>query len=943
MPEVRSMSHVRFPVRRATGALVAALLALATTTANTASASTGSGPTYRADDYADGQVLSVNPPGANGLVNGAQLLQFEATGQRPPNSTDQRTQYANLLYGYPTLTDGGLSQYYNDESFGVRPADVVRTEHPAASVPATIYRDQHGIPHVYGSTDAAMSFGAGYAQAEDRLFEMDVLRHYGRGTLSAFLGPSCADEQMDHDQLLLAPYTEQQARAQIDALPQRYGAQGALAKQMIDDYVSGVNAYISAALTDPSKLPADYAAALSPPQPWKPSDVVYVAALIGGIFGNGGGGEVRNAALLQYLQRELGRTPGTRAFTDFREQNDGDAPTTITDTAFPYEIPGKVDPSKTAMPDDASAPLAGGPTTTTPGCDLVPSNPTANGIVASLLAMPAHMSNALVVDAAHAADGHPIAVFGPQVSYFAPGILSQADLHSPNYSAEGASFPGTGLIELGRGQDYAWSATSAGSDLTDQRLEQICDPAGGTPGARGTYYEFDGQCLPMTHETFQETAVPKPGGVGAPTVINHDIYLTRHGVVQGWTTAENGRPVAVVNQRTTYQHEVDSVVGFLHWGQPALTHDAASWMAGAAQIAYTFNWFYVDTRDIAYYSSGLLPVRSDVDPNLPSWGTGSAEWQGFLPADTHAHQIDPPSGYFVNWNNKPAPQFSAADSQYGYGPVYRSQLLDQAVRDQFAAHGGKISRSNLVQAMETAATQDLDGVQEIPELLGYLGNRPEPPGVTAMLEQLRSWYAAGAHRRKAAPGDAQYADHAAVAIMDVLQPALIRAMFDALLAAGGLGGEGSTGGAVTASYQVLPMQWVNTPNSGGAHLGSAYDGGYEGYVRKVLRQLRGEPVAQPFGAGVTGKLCGSGPASCPAALDAALANAYTTLVNANGGSTDVTSWTSTPDTVSARQSMPDYDAIHFRSVGVVGQDPIDWQNRPTFQQVVEFPRHRPWS
>ncbi|GDY32869.1 penicillin acylase family protein [Gandjariella thermophila] len=933
------MSEVRFPLRRATGALAAALLALATASANTAGAAPA--PTYRADDYADGNVLSVNPPGENGLVNAAQLAQFEATGQRPANSTEQRTQYANLLHGYPSLTDAALPQYYNDESFGVRAADVTRTEQPAPSVPVTIYRDRHDIPHVYGSTDAAMSFGAGYAQAEDRLFEMDVLRHYGQGTLSAFLGPSCANEQMDHDELLLAPYTEQQAQTQIDALPTRYGAQGALAKQMIDNYVAGVNAYIAATATDPSKLPADYAAALAPPQPWKASDVVYVAALIGGIFGNGGGGEVRNAALLQYLQRQLGRASAGRAFTDFREQNDGDAPTTITGTAFPYEIPGRIDPAKTAMPDDAAQPLAGGPAATTPGCDLVPSNATANGIVASLLAMPAHMSNALLVDAAHSADGHPIAVFGPQVSYFAPGILVQEDLHSPDYAAEGASFPGTGLVELGRGEDYAWSATSAGSDLTDQRLERICDPAGGTPPARGTYYEFDGQCLPMTHETFHETAVPKPGGAGAPAVIDHDIYLTRHGVVQGWTTAEDGKPTAVVNQRTTYQHEVDSVIGFLRWAQPAQTHDAASWMAGAAQINYTFNWFYVDAHDIAYYSSGMLPIRSDVDPNLPTWGTGSAEWQGFLAADAHPHEVDPPSGYFVNWNNKPAPRFSAADNQYGYGPVYRSQLLDAAVRDQLAAHGGRIGRANLVQAMETAATQDLDGVAEIQELLGYLGNRPEPPGVAAMLNQLRSWSASGAHRRKAAPGDAQYADHAAVAIMDVVQPALIRAIFDPLLAAGGLGGEGSTGGAVTPSYTVLPMQWVNTPNSGGAHLGSAYDAGYEGYVRKVLRQLRGEPVAQPFGPGITGRLCGAGPASCPSAFDAALASAYHSLVDANGGATDVASWTSTPDTVAAKQTMPQYDAIQFRSIGIVGQDPIDWQNRPTFQQVVEFPRHRP--
>ena len=129
--------------------------------------------------------------------------------------------------------------------------------------------------------------------------------------------------------------------------------------------------------------------------------------------------------------------------------------------------------------------------------------------------MPKHMSNALVVNGKDTADGHPIAVFGPQVSYFAPQILCSKTCTRPTTPREGASFPGTGLVELGRGEDYAWSATSAGSDLIDQRLEKICNPAGGAPAAQGTYYEFNGKCLPMTHETFSETAVPEASAASA--------------------------------------------------------------------------------------------------------------------------------------------------------------------------------------------------------------------------------------------------------------------------------------------------------------------------------------------------------------------------------------------------------------------------------------------
>jgi len=905
--------------------------AIAVTTAGApAVGATGPGgfslrPTYQANDYAHGQAMFILPAGENGLVNAAQLARFEKNGTRPPHSQDQLAPYENLEFGYRSLTDSTLHNYYLGESFGV-PGQIISTEHPSPKVPVVIYRDQHDIPHIYGKTDAALAFGAGYAQAQDRLFLMDVLRHYGAGTLTSFLGPSCADEQMDHDELLLAPYTTAQANAQVNALPAEYGGQGKLALSMIHNYVQGINAYITKALTDPKLLPVEYGL-FGPPKPWTPADVVAVSSLIGGIFGDGGGEEVRNSALLRYLQGQLGQSAGATAFTSFKEQNDPAAPATVVNKSFPYEIPKRVNPATIAIPDNPSAPLKGGPTGTTPGCSATAPSRAGLSVIESLLRFPAHMSNALEVGASHSADGHPIAVFGPQVSYFAPQILMQEDLHAPNYAAEGASFPGTGFIELGRGEDYAWSATSAGSDLTDQRLELICNPHGGKVPPTGTFYMFHGKCISMVNEQF-------PDGTAGGVLLNHKIHLTVHGVVQGWTTALGGKPVAVVNQRSTYSHDVDSVIGFMRWGEPALTHSATSWMIGASKIDYTFNWFYVDSRNIAYYVSGRDPVRpSFVDPNLPTWGTGGAEWRGFLPAAQHVHEIDPPQGFFDSWNNKPAPLFSASDGEYGFGPVYRVQMLTGQIRHQFAIHHGKITRADLVQAMETAASQDLDGLTILPALLHAIHGQHQPAGVSRMLAALKTWLAAGAHRILASPGATQYQQADAVAIMDQLTPTVIKAIFDPLFAAGAT----NPGG-----YNVLPMGFVNEPYNGGAHLGSAYDGGWEGYTVKALGQLTGQQVAQPFSPAVTARLCGTGGLShCGPAFDAALKATYQALVKANGGSTNVASWTQDANTVATRLSMPEYDAIGFRTLGIVGQPSIPWQNRPTFQQVVSFPAHRP--
>lgn len=906
---------------------------------------------YRDNDYAHGQAMSILPPGENGSATEGQLLAFGFSGTRPAHSQDQLGKYNKLLYGYKNLTDAKLGKYYDDESFGVPKKDIIRTEMPSSvqfpSGSVVIERDPRDVPHIYGATDTAGAFGAGYAQAQDRLFLMDVLRHFGAGDLTSFAGPSCADEQMDHDQLLVAPYTQAQGDAQVNALPGEYGAQGLKAKQMIDAYVDGVNAWIANTQAHPSLLDGDYTGTVNPvPQPWTPADVVSVAGLIGGMFGRGGGIEVANSALYTYLRHKLGAKAGDKAFTEFKEQNDPSAPTTVVGKRFPYEaVPKHINKKLTAIPDNPRKPLKGGPTNTLSNCGGGGANAQVLADIASLENSPSDMSNALVVDAKDTKAHHPIAVFGPQVSYYSPQILSQEEISTPNYHAEGASFPGTGLVELGRGEDYAWSATSAGSDLIDERLELICDPNGKKPTATEKSYRYKGKCLPMTHETFNETSNTEAGGAGTPVTVDHNIYLTRHGVVQGWTTADGGKPVAVVNQRSTFNHDVDSVVGFLSWGEPKLTHSPKSFERGAADVEYTFNWFYVDSKHTAYYVSGKDPIRAKgANPNLPTWGTGNAEWRGFLPASKHIHETDPKQGFFVNWNNKPAPGFSAADDQFGYGPSYRSQLLVAQLKHEMKLTHNKLTRADVVKAMETGASQDLDGLTVLPKLLSYVKGHKEPAGVVSMLKVLATWHADGAHRLKATTKSKQYQQHAAVAIMDQLEPTLVESIYNRLLAAGGLNGKGST----ASGYSVFPMGFVDTPHGGGSRNGSSFDGGWEGYMEKTLEQLSGKHPVDPLTSVITKKWCSSGPASCRGSINKALLKTFKTLKKENGTS-KVVKWTKDTALVTDENSskllrhetMPQYDAILFKVLGFIFQPNIDWQNRPTFQQVIQFPARRP--
>src|SRR5947209_6175286 len=324
----------------ARGAIIAAGVALVCATPSVAAQSPAP---YGANDA--GGFLNVLPAGEAGVDSVADLAKFETQGTIPPHFDDQLPLYTGLVYADPTLTDAQVGSYFKDATFGVKDSDVASVEQPdPASHPGlTIVRDKWDVPHIYGTTRDDVMFGTGYAGAEDRLFLMDVLRHTARAELSSFAGGSASNRAMDETQWAIAPYTKRDLQSQITLAPKLYGAAGARVISDAQQYIDGINAYIAKAtnpLFAPSLLPSEYAATGQLPQPWKLTDVIAEASLIGGIFGKGGGNEVSAAQTLAALQRRFGRRSGRQAWSDFREANDPEAPTTILRHKFPYETAG---------------------------------------------------------------------------------------------------------------------------------------------------------------------------------------------------------------------------------------------------------------------------------------------------------------------------------------------------------------------------------------------------------------------------------------------------------------------------------------------------------------------------------------------------------------------------------------------------------------------------
>src|SRR4051812_40124401 len=313
-------------------------------------------PPYGAGDESRGGFRDVLPPGTNGLADLAQLGTFLTTGRRPAHNDDQLQMYGDLVRATPGLTSSTLDRYFKDSTFGVRPGDAASTISPRADV--TIVRDKRfGVPHIYGSTRAGAIFGAGYAAATDRLFFIDVLRHLGRAQLASFAGGAPGNRAMDQEQWSLAPYTEDDLQHQIDQFDDLYGAEGRRLQTDLDNYVAGINQYISEARLDPTKMPGEYAATNHPlgPDPWKGTDIIATASLVGAIFGKGGGQELAMAQFLQRLQDRFGDADGRRLWSQLAAFDDPDAPTTVKDKAFPYQTaPATPAEGSEVLPDEGS-------------------------------------------------------------------------------------------------------------------------------------------------------------------------------------------------------------------------------------------------------------------------------------------------------------------------------------------------------------------------------------------------------------------------------------------------------------------------------------------------------------------------------------------------------------------------------------------------------------
>jgi acyl-homoserine lactone acylase PvdQ len=776
----------------------------------------------------------------------------------PEGADEQAGMYDALTPLFDNVQYKDLPKYFKSEKLNPNADGPLKFEPGVTNPDVTILRDRFDVPHVKAKTYSAGIWAAGWIAAKDRAILLLLARTAGCAAAIDAPGITAIGLIGAGQNFVPSAQTEAEVAKQADALRAK-GRAGRAVLRDIDTFVSGMNAYLDA------RSPLT--------ERWDRNDIFCLNSLKSQFLGQGGGDEARRSQFLGGLIDRLGIRQGWLVFNDLRQQKNNGSPTTI-DGNFPYAL----------MPRngrDGSVVLDAG--------SYEPRSSLQDSPLASTLSQPVprqQASNTLMVTRKKSRSGRPMMVGGPQIGYFYPGFTYEINMDAPNLKWRGAtSAPFPGYLLIGRGQDFATTLTSASGDVVDQYVEKLCE-------GDDHKYLYNGECRNM--EFFEA------GTIGGKPV---NFWRTVHGPVVGYATVD-GERVAISSKRSSYGRDTVDLLFNRRLSNGSI-RNPRDFFNAAAQTPQTFNSFYIDNKHVAEFTSGLLPTRHpQVDPGLPTWGTGEYEWKGFLSKKGHPQGVDPKSGLMVNWNNSVAHRFGSADDEWGRaGSVQRVNLLrinlwGKRGRDR------KWNITDLVEAMNMGGTQDVRAIMTVPLLRQLLDGSQAPDRMSAqMLRQMALWKKQGGNRLDL-DLDGEI-DAAGAASMDAAWDGIADAFMRPVL------------GPQLDELDSLFSRF-DAPPSG------QYAGWYQ-YFHRDIRKLLGKAQPQPFRV----SYCGAGDlAQCQQDVWNAIADAGAQLA-IEQGSTDPADWRAdaTAERISFAPGL-------FRKT-------LRYTNRPSgIQQVISFRGHR---
>ncbi|HSL19047.1 MAG TPA: penicillin acylase family protein [Methylomirabilota bacterium] len=554
-----------------------------------------------------------------------------------------------LVLSVAVVASGGTVQPTGD------PVAVADSQTGLVDDPVTTTRDARGVWFIEGGSLYDVMEAMGYAVAQDRLWQMDLHRRQGRGTLSALLGPS----QIPTDVFLRTiGHSEEELTGFFDGLSPD-------AQTLVQGYTDGVNRRIYEFLVgyDWMNMPYEYwllglqSVFTGPglpvlPQPFTVEDTLSWLILLQRNFDPegrpGATGQLDNAVLVQTLIAAYGGINPMlplAMFSDLRWINDPSALTYIP-SGLKSNVSNELDPALAARFAELPS-LAG-------AAERIRSRgETYHRQMEELNAAVKMGSYAWAVSGDKTASGNPIVYSGPQMGFSAPAIVTEGSIRGGGLEVSGMTVPGIPFIIIGRTPHHAWSMQVGHAHTVDYYLE-----------------------APQTVALHRMETIEV---FGAPDV-TIPVWRSAHGpIIEPLPWDPNSNPNPAVMVAWAYAHwgrEAGSLESFLTM---ANAQSIAEFDQGIEGVAVSQHFTYAD-RDgnIAYWMSGWDPIRAPgVDPRLPSIGDGTQEWTGERRA--RAHDANTAQGYYSGWNNKAAIDYNNAPNSSGYylGKAHRAHVIDE--------------------------------------------------------------------------------------------------------------------------------------------------------------------------------------------------------------------------------------------------------------------------
>jgi penicillin amidase len=531
--------------------------------------------------------------------------------------------------------------------------------------PVKITRDGRGIPHIEAANDEDLYFAQGYATAQDRLWQMDLLRRTARGELSEIFGRAALEQDKLHRTYGFAQLSE---TLTAKASPRTLA--------VLEAYARGVNAYADSLDGSAGKqLPREFQILQYKPRPWRPADSVVVGKNFAEALSSTWQTDLARAALADLPpERRAELLPdsspldvivvGTDGYVDKKPINTKPVAPSNNERQKPARLAPVTDDSKPTQGVLARAEVMN------EAARMFEASRESLGRVGLFMDGRA-ASNNWVAGGKRTASGKPLLANDPHLAPSAPSIWHLAHLKAPGIDVAGVTAPGAPGVIIGHNDQIAWGMTNLGPDVQDLYAEKFS-------AERPNFY--------ATPAGLQEATVRREeikvrqsvtGSVADAEVVPLDVTVTRHGPV---ILERAGMRYSL--RWTALDATADEFEAFYKLNR------ARDWDEFRAALSDyrgpTQNFIYADARGhIGYYGAGAIPIRKSGDGSVPYDGsTDAGGWARYIPFDELPHAYDPPSGLIVTANARVVGRSYPHFLTHEWADAYRARRIYDLLKDR---------------------------------------------------------------------------------------------------------------------------------------------------------------------------------------------------------------------------------------------------------------------